>query len=473
MEQLKPPDQLLLTGNIANKWALFKEKFELFLEATASTKEPRTEAAKTALLLSVAGDDALEVFNNFTFSAEESKNDYATVVSKFEAYCQEQQNEVYERYVFRSRIQAEGEPFEQFLRDLRKLAQSCNFSTLSDGMIRDQIVFGTNNPKLRKKLFKVENLTLLKAEQSCKAAEVSAHQNETWGQMERQVASVKRRERFRCSRCNRLHERNKCPAFGKTCFACKGANHFAACCQKEPAVSAVVHDEENFDILNVRVCTVDRTADWTVEAKVSNQNVVFKVDTGSQANLLPYSVFRKFKATPCLTPSTSVLRSYSGDVIKHFGVATLPVVINDKSGTFTFFIVKKSKQAILGLHATKALGFVVRSVNAVDTAKSDKLLQEFSPLFQGTGCVARPYRMVLREDAIPVIQPARRIPLALREPLREELQRMEEAHIIERVNEPTEWVSPLVIVRKKDGKLRLCMDPRNKRMPETGALSDA
>nr|XP_050033160.1 uncharacterized protein LOC126529699 [Dermacentor andersoni] len=100
MELVKPPEHLHLSGssdNIAKNWNLFIQKFQLFLQATASTKEPRSEAVRAALLLSVAGDDALEVFNNFTFLEAERKDDYTTVVRKFEEYCEEQQNEVYER----------------------------------------------------------------------------------------------------------------------------------------------------------------------------------------------------------------------------------------------------------------------------------------------------------------------------------------------------------------------------------------
>ncbi|XP_077535920.1 uncharacterized protein LOC144148212 [Haemaphysalis longicornis] len=50
--------------------------------------------------------------------------------------------------------------------------------------------------------------------------------------------------------------------------------------------------------------------------------------------------------------------------------------------------------------------------------------------------------MVLRPDAVPVVQPARRVPLALKEPLRDELARMEKAAIIVKVEEPTEWFVP-------------------------------
>ncbi|XP_077535341.1 uncharacterized protein LOC144147144 isoform X2 [Haemaphysalis longicornis] len=442
MELIKPPDQLLLSGCIAKNWDLFKQKFELFLQATADPKEPRSEATKTALLLSVAGNDALEVFNNFTFVEGESKEDYATVVQKFEAYCKEQLNEVYERYMFRSRTQAETEPFEHFVRDLRKLARSCNFADLADSMIRDQVVFGTNNVKLREKMLKVKDLTLLKAEQICKASEASAQQNETWGQSERVVAAVKRRQQFRCWNCNRSHERGRCPAFGKACFLCGGQNHFEACCKSGPRVGEVVEQRDTFDILDVRVCTVGSNADWIVNAQVADQNTVFKVDTGSQANLLPYSVYRRCRNVTGLQPSGSILRSYSGDVIKHIGVATLPVVASNKSASFTFFILKKGRQPILGLQASEALGLVCRPVDAVTASSSEGILQEFSHLFQGTGRVAREYRMVMREDAVPVVLPARRVPVALQEPFRQELERLERGGIIEKVDEPTDWFVP-------------------------------
>lgn len=46
------------------------------------------------------------------------------------------------------------------------------------------------------------------------------------------------------------------------------------------------------------------------------------------------------------------------------------------------------------------------------------------------------------------------------EPLKQELSRMEQAGIITRMKEPSDWVSPLVLVKKKNGSLRVCMDPR-------------
>ncbi|XP_037526544.1 uncharacterized protein LOC119403985 isoform X3 [Rhipicephalus sanguineus] len=70
------------------------------------------------------------------------------------------------------------------------------------------------------------------------------------------------------------------------------------------------------------------------------------------------------------------------------------------------------------------------------------LLRDFRHLFQGLGCLKTRYRMVLDPDAVPVIQPARRVPLALQEPLKKELQRMTREGIIVKENEPTDWYIP-------------------------------
>lgn len=127
------------------------------------------------------------------------------------------------------------------------------------------------------------------------------------------------------------------------------------------------------------------------------------------------------------------------------------------------FFVVKSGQAILGLEASEALGLVHRTVNAVNESAHDldyDVVKDFKHVFEGLGCLKQPYSMALQEGAVPVVQAARRVPLSLRKPFREELQRMELAGIIRREDGPTDWVSPLVLVKKRNGKIRICMDPR-------------
>ena len=55
----------------------------------------------------------------------------------------------------------------------------------------------------------------------------------------------------------------------------------------------------------------------------------------------------------------------------------------------------------------------------------------------------------------------RKIPQALRERLKNELDDMERSGVITKVHEPTPWVNSIVINEKQSGKLRVCTDPRD------------
>jgi hypothetical protein len=64
------------------------------------------------------------------------------------------------------------------------------------------------------------------------------------------------------------------------------------------------------------------------------------------------------------------------------------------------------------------------------------------------------------ENAEPTITPARRVPTALKEKYKEELDSLEKLGVLATVDEPTPWVSSVVIATKKSGALRICIDPR-------------
>ena len=64
------------------------------------------------------------------------------------------------------------------------------------------------------------------------------------------------------------------------------------------------------------------------------------------------------------------------------------------------------------------------------------------------------------ENICPVTQPARRIPFHMRKQVEDELNNLEQQGIIEKVEGPTPWVSPLVIIPKKNGGVRVCVDMR-------------
>ena len=63
-------------------------------------------------------------------------------------------------------------------------------------------------------------------------------------------------------------------------------------------------------------------------------------------------------------------------------------------------------------------------------------------------------------SVLPVAEPANWIPFHMRQKVSEALDRFEEHGIIEKVDGPTNSVSPLVVIQKKDGDMHLYEDMR-------------
>ena len=192
MNQLKAPTELRLSGNVQDNWNKFKQRFELYLTATGMSDKP--EQRKVALFLTIAGPEALEVYNTFTFT-EDERNKLQPILDKFEAHCSPPTNETYERYLFRCRMQQEGETIEQFITDLKTKAQLCNFKDLQDSLIRDQIVMGVRDKKITERLLREPELSLKRAAEICQAAEAANVQLQTLtGQTSADVHTVKKKD---------------------------------------------------------------------------------------------------------------------------------------------------------------------------------------------------------------------------------------------------------------------------------------
>ena len=105
----------------------------------------------------------------------------------------------------------------------------------------------------------------------------------------------------------------------------------------------------------------------------------------------------------------------------------------------------------------------MHSVNEDSFPRIDKLVEEYDELFHGLGKL-KGYQVKLHidESVQPVAQPHRRVPFHVRQQLEEQLKRDEEFGVIERIEGPTPWVSPIVVAPKpkSPGQIRVCMDMR-------------
>ena len=72
------------------------------------------------------------------------------------------------------------------------------------------------------------------------------------------------------------------------------------------------------------------------------------------------------------------------------------------------------------------------------------------------------YTIDLNKEVRPVVNPPRKVPVVQRDIVKQELDRMVGGEVIVPVIGPTPWVSNMVIVPKKNGKIRICLDGRSK-----------
>ena len=98
-----------------------------------------------------------------------------------------------------------------------------------------------------------------------------------------------------------------------------------------------------------------------------------------------------------------------------------------------------------------------------NTDFSSQVFTQFKDLFSmELGELPVTYSMTLDPSIQPMVRPAHRIPVAMQERVKAELERMQSIGVITPVTEPTDWVSSMVAAHKKDKQeIRLFINPKD------------
>ena len=331
----------------------------------------------------------------------------------------------------------------------------------------------------------------------------------------------------RCGYCGSPHAkgRDNCPAYGKVCRRCGKKNHFQIVCsqhrkQARARNEAVYtgryqeeyagNEEECVNLHDIRQITLSDVSlseincrEWTEVIKVNNINIVCKVDTGAQANIMSNYVLNKLDNSIKLTPSKITLNAYGGTKIPVLGKIKVNCKLHDESVVTDFIIVPLNVKTIIGLDTSSNLK-VVKPIPRVQSEKHitspnnsgcdsnvnhvgqnssrekvkaaahnsliksnhdgnsdlDTLLDKCKDVFDETkiACMIKhPYEIRLKPNPEPKVHAPRKVAFAMEEQVEQELKKMEKLGVIALVDEPTDWVNSMVVV--KDPKLRICLDP--------------
>ena len=386
MDVLKPPMQVsFTTSNVAENWRRFERQFRVYYAACELQLKPK--ATQVGILLHTAGAEAQDVHETIEYALDDDKADYELVLTKFRTYCEPRKNIVFERYQFWGRNQNQDEPVDQWVTDLRTKAAKCEFRDQESDMIRDKIVFGVHDTRIKERLLREADLTLARALDVCRAAETSKHQMDAMGTAHAQIHAVHTQKHARttrkpmikppanskrestCQYCGQTHAPRQCPAFGKVCKKCSGMNHFAVVCRgggnRKPG-GRPVHSVESDDTSGLFIGTVFvggiNCNEWQTTLRLNNSDVIFKLDTGADANVLPLDVYQQIYSNVPLTPTDTILTAFGDNKIRPEGEVQLEVTCPRTSMTklLHFYVTRASSIAILGCKACTTMNLVKR-----------------------------------------------------------------------------------------------------------------
>ena len=249
-----------------------------------------------------------------------------------------------------------------WVKDLRTHANTCEFGDDTDNMIRDKIVFGVTDSRIKERLLREPDLTLVKCWDICHAAESTCTQFKVMssGDQSVQVSAVRKfgdtsslggREgqrrsggqscqtsaskshwshqqargstsddhEFKCASCGTTHKARQCPAFNKQCRKCRGWNHLAVWHRRGNTASKQFHSVSTFDpdddsdsdhlffgimgVIHVGSAKVVSDSDCLQNLCVSGTDVTFKLDSGAQGNDLPVSTHHQIEHAAGLRPT--------------------------------------------------------------------------------------------------------------------------------------------------------------------------
>ena len=421
------------------------------------------------------------------------------LTAKLKSHYGSTRNTRMERAKFRSITRGENESVMKFEVRLR---HDC---------LVEQFIQGINNKSIAKKLLEKEGtmslneaveiangVLLIEAGSNGSTASASASGvSHSEGPIKETLARVTTGKCFRCNReGHHASDKGKCRAVTQTCNTCGQKGHFSGakfCKQTKRSqgsskqftpkgrkldsrkgtqnqIEEGVADAEKKETSNHSVtflCTVSNASDETPKcvAEVLGENIPFLIDSGAVVNIVSKKIYEMIKDKVILEKPSKTLYAFGqSEPLNMKGQFHAVVKVQDKSVNALFFVYD-GDNAISNLMSAKTARDL--SLLHVQAAVSEQNLEgviksRYSQCFKGVGKL-KGCSITLHVDpqCEPVAQPVRRIPFGYKDKITQLLERLVAKDIIEPVEGVgSRWVSPIVIVPKSNGEVRMCIDMR-------------
>ena len=199
--------------------------------------------------------------------------------------------------------------------------------------------------------------------------------------------------------------------------------------------------------------------------KIGGEEVKMLIDSGASCNVLPNKYLPKGTV---VEKSSHTLKMYSKSKI------SLVNPKNMESYLIDFIIVDGNFAPLLGLETAQKMKLLVVQTQNILSIREDTLscdaekpkftrdavMSEYSDVFgEELGRMEGKVHLETDPNVAPTVLPPRRVPVVLKEKLKNELNRLTQKKVISPIQKPTDWVSSMIAAKKPDGKICLCIDP--------------
>lgn len=482
-----------------------------------------SEDMKVSMFITLAGPNVYQTLKNLVAPNKPNDMTYQEVITMLSKHYSPPVSEIHERYVFNKCNQSVDQTIAEYIVELRKLASTCNFKQFLDEALRDRFVCGIRSENIQRRLLSETKLTFGNACQLAQAAELAEKQVKTltdgygkggqvnyvnrrpFGSQGNQPQRAKFNDKasgsgkeayynnnagnknyanssssssgFNCKKCGRKHDKNKCPAVKWKCYACGKFGHVKKLCPLKHNVNSTVatldETEEsdggvNDDLLSLHNISNSSVVPYRISLKVGSTLVPFEIDTGACKSVISLLRFKRVLNLP-LKPVKYKLNVISGHDIKAVGECSVNVEHGGGMYSLVLTVVDSSNDFVplLGRNWLNVLfpnwqsSFAVNQVE-VNNSLISEYKQKYPNVFDPNLCTPiREFevKFAVKEGIVPVVKKAYSMAYALQPKVEQKLKQMVAVGILKPVTH-SEWASPIVVVPKKDGDVRICSDFR-------------
>ena len=152
------------------EWRQYAERIQHYFAANGVTDAER----KCAIFLSVIGPRTYKLLSSLVAPSKPGEKTYDELVVALTEHHSPAPSEIVQRFKFNSQFRHAGESVATYVAELRSIAQTCNYSSSLDEMLRDRIVCGINDDRIQQRLLSERGLTYKKALELSQGLETAA-----------------------------------------------------------------------------------------------------------------------------------------------------------------------------------------------------------------------------------------------------------------------------------------------------------